>query len=301
MFATFALFLFLVSSMLLPSASAASPVTTLCSSIPNYSSGDFPTALYPATGGAFVETGFGNLVFCGGGNSNLIASSPYGTAPWDGMGGVKTKTDGIVLALTNYATPGLWICYGATSAGCSSTSGFINLPASFCSSEPKGYCDPQGTALDKSLNLYYVDYDNAKLVECTASSGYQSCSNLAASSALAGHSPIGLFLQGTTFYITDYSCTGTIWKGTKSSLSVIYTTGEEIGSIAVSTNNPSKSLHVYVGMTGFCKGTSAFIKDLTDGKKLASPFTAPESLYIDSKLQFDSSYFSAVYQTKDLS
>ena len=256
--------LFLAPDFGLPHVAGAS-ATTLCPSIPNYPN-DFPTKVFPdSTGGAFVETGDGNLVFCGSGTTTTIATNPEPSAPWDGMGGVNTAIYGTVLALTSYApTPGsgLWICYGASSSGCAfGTSAFIVLPSSFCSTEPAGYCEPIGTALDSSLNLYHVDYANAKLVECTASSGYQSCTNLPASSALKGYSPIGLALVGGTFYVADDSCSGRVWKGTKSSLSVIYKTGEALTDITASKNNRTKTLHIYGVFSGICKGTGAYVKE----------------------------------------
>ena len=197
---------------------------------------------------------------------------------------------------------GLWLCYGASSTGCAfGQSAFIVLPSSFCSTEPRGFCEPIGTALDSSLNLYYVDYANAKLVECTASSVYQTCMNLPASSALTGFSPSGLALIGGTFYVADHSCSGRVWKGTKSSLSVIYKTGEALTSITASKNNPTKKLHVYGVFSGSCKSTGAYVKDLTDGKVLGGPYSGFVPVYIDSRLQVDSSYSSGVYQLKDTS
>ncbi len=296
--------LFLAPDFGLPHVVGAS-ATTLCPSIPNYPS-DFPTKMYPAPGGgAFVETGSGNLVYCAGGTATTIATNPEPSAPWDGMGGVISPIYGIVLALTSYApTPGsgVWLCFTATSFGCNSgTSQFITLPSSFCSTEPAGYCEPIGTALDSSLNLYYVDYANAKLVECMYSNTYQTCTNLPASSALKGYSPIGLALVGGTFYVADHSCSGRVWKGTKSSLSVIYKTGEALTDITASKNNPTKTLHVYGVFSGSCKGTGAYVKDLTDGKKLSGPYSGFTPVYLDSKLQVDSSYSSGVFQMKDTS
>src|SRR5579871_2360406 len=139
-----------------------------------------------------------------------------------GMAGIQTgnPTLGLLLLLISSILQGFWVCGHATSSGCGLSGNFITLPASFCSSEPTHTCDPRGVALDNSLNVYYVDGNNAKLVECTSASNYQ-CSNLPASSALSGHVPEGLVMKGTTFYISDGGCSGKVWKGTKSSLSVI--------------------------------------------------------------------------------
>jgi hypothetical protein len=232
----------------------------------------------------------------------MISSVPTGGSSlgYFGMGGVKTTTFGLVLVLTN-TNGALWICKHATSSGCGSKSKFITLPSSFCSTEPKGSCNPDGTALDKSLNLYYVDSANVQLVECTASSHYQSCSVLPASSSLTG-APEGLFLQGSTFYVSDSSCTGTVWKGTKSSLSILGTDGDGIESITVSKNNPLNTPHVYGAYSGFCTNTAAHIVDVTDDTSLPSPFTtATEIIGLDSRLQFTTFDPGAAYRTTDTS
>jgi len=244
---------------MVPDVSAAA-VTTLCSSLPN-------------------SDGAGGASF--------------------GMGGIKTKAQGLVLALTSFSFPGLWLCYNATTSGCGSKSAFISLPSSFCSSQPTHGCSASGTALDKSLNLFYVDAINADLVECTASSGYQSCKVLPASSAFSGFEPSGLFLRGSTFFVSDRSCSGKVWNGTSSSLSVIATVGDQLISIAVSSKNPSKALHVYVGDAGACKGVAAHVVDATDGKPLPTPFTSSMAIEgLDSSLQF-TAYTGAAYKTPD--
>jgi hypothetical protein len=293
--------------MAVPSASAASTYKTLCSSIPG---SDDAGGIYPATGGAFVEDfDKGNLVFCNASThaSKTIAFAPSGGSGggYSGMGGVTTSTFGLVLALTddNYASqlsgPGLWLCKHASTSGCGKQSSFIFLPSTFCSSEPARRCFPTGTALDSSLNLYYADPDNAQVVECTAASKYQSCTSLPGSSAFSSYAPTGLFLHGTTFYVADNSCAGKVWKGTKSSFSVIASLGESLDSITVSTKNPSLSLHVYVGVNGKCfSGDKALIIDLKDSRLLPTPFTSSADIYgLDSSLQFTS--VSTTYQTTD--
>jgi len=288
--------------------SAATSVTTLCPSLPG---GDNAGGIYPAKGGAFVEDwSTGNLVFCSGGTSKTIAMPPAGGASngyW-GMAGIQTTptTLGLLLLLISSSLQGFWLCGRATSAGCGlSGSVFITLPASFCSSEPTHTCDPRGVALDNSLNVYYVDGNNAKLVECTYTSNYQTCSNLPASSALSGHVPEGLVLKGTSFYISDGGCSGKVWKGTKSSLSVIASKGEDLSSIALSAKNPTKTTHVYVGYAGGdCTTNPTKILDLTDRKVVFSQpfqsigFGVPG---LDSNLQFTIYSPGAAYQASDTS
>jgi hypothetical protein len=303
------LFLLVVILLMIPTssvvgvASAATGVTTLCSALPKSHDGG---AIYPAKGGAFVEDWTtGNLLFCSGGTSKVIAKAPSAGSElgyW-GMGGVKTSTKGLVLILTISSpltsTRGLWVCYHASPSGCGSKSGFISLPSTFCSSESTHGCNPRGTAADKSLNLYYADPGNG-LVECTASTKYKSCSNLPASNGLGVGLPYGLYLKGNTFYITDESCAGYVWKGTRSAVSVIATLGEELDSVTVSTKNPTATQHVYVGFTGYCTDTPAKVFDLTDGRPLPSPLGSPTHIQgLDSQLQFTSSVPGAAYKTSD--
>lgn len=248
------------------------------------------------------------LFFCGGGTSSTIATVPSGgsSTGYQAMGAAKTLTHGVVLVLASYAAHGLWLCYGATNSGCASQSAFITLPSAFCSTmKVLSVCLPNGAALDKSLNFYYVDGNNKVLVECTASSGYQSCSVLLASSALSGF-PVGLHLKGTTFYVDDASCSGKVWKGTKSSLALIATLNEELNSITTSTKNPLSAVHIYVGYSGLCTKIPAHVYDLTDKKSLPSPFPAGALIYgLDAKLQIASytnlTTAGAAYQTADSS
>jgi hypothetical protein len=306
LFAFVAIFLFLAPSMQVPFASAVKGVTTLCAG--ESLAGDVAGGIYPAAGGAFVEgSGTGDIYFCSGGTAKLVATSPSNQyLGYFGMGGVKTSTFGLVLALTNFNIPGFWLCYHATTSGCGSKSAPITFPSSFCSSEPNHSCVPGGVALDSSLNLYYVDFQNKKLVECFRSGGYNTCSNLPASSHLSG-SPEYVFLQGSTFYIADGSCKGHVWKGSKTSLSIIATVLDSLGGIALSNKNPTKTMHLYVADTGSCHNAPAHILDVTDGKSLPTPFGSSQPLAgLDSSLQFTVYDFKetgsgAAYQTSDTS
>ena len=297
-FASLAVVLFLVPAISFPASSAISGVTTLCSSI-----GDPGAGIYPGTGGAFVEGwSSGNLYSCSGGSSKLIAKVPSGAPSlgYFGMGGIKTATSGLVLILTN-TNGGLWICKHATASGCGSKSKYITLDPAFCLAEAAGFCNPDGTAVDKSLNLYYVDSANVQFVECTASSHYQACAVLPASSSLSG-APSGLFMAGNTFYVSDGSCNGMVWMGSKTTLFYYAHVTESLQGIAVSSNNPSKTPHVYVTYEGTCSNTVSGIYDVTDGKLLPTPFNSATQIGdVDSKLQFTTFNPGMVYQTTDIS
>jgi hypothetical protein len=297
-FASIAIVFFFIPAAALPNSGAVTGVTTLCASI-----GDAGGAIYPGTSGAFVEGwSTGNLYFCSGGNSKIVATVPTGAPSlgYFGMGGIKTTTSGLVLALTN-TEGGLWICKHATASACGSKSKFITLAPAFCRTEVAGYCNPDGTALDKSLNLYYVDSVNVQLVECTASSYYQHCSVLPASASLSG-APEGLFMTGSTFYVSDGSCNGMVWMGTRNTLGFYAHVTESLQGIAVSSNNPSKTPHVYVTYEGACTNTPSGIFDVTDGKLLPSPFSSSTQIgSVDSRLQFTTFDPGMVYQTTDSS
>ncbi|MFI5421424.1 MAG: hypothetical protein ACHQ1H_10700 [Nitrososphaerales archaeon] len=294
----------LAPSVVLPLFRVSSGVTgvaTLCSALPN---GDYPLGIYPITGGALVEgANSGKLYFCGGGTSRLVASVPAGgsTSAYQGMGGIKTTANGIVLALTSFGTPpGLWLCKHASATGCGSKSSYIALPSSFCKGMPKGGCLPVGTALDKSLNVYYVDGSNEVLVECTAASHYQSCSVLPGSSALSGHNPQALFLNNGEFYVGDTSCTGTLWAGTGATLNAFASMGDYATSITISNKNPQHSPHIYVGIAGSCTATPGHVLDYNDGITLPTPFKGPALIYgLDSSLQFTGFISGGTYRTTD--
>jgi hypothetical protein len=299
-----------------PFASASNGLTTLCSSLPK---NDQAGAIYPAIGGAFVEDYLrGNLVFCSGGHSKTIATAPpggigpYAPGPYfDGMGAVQTQAFGLVLALVTHAiVPGFWICYHAAYSGCGSKSAFIPLPSSFCSSELVTACEPTGAALDSSLNLYYADYENQQLVECTRASSYHSCLVLPASKDLAGHAVDCLYLSGTTFYLADgYNGPGRyeyIWKGTSQKLTAIgkYYPYFPISAIALSSNNPSKTPHVYLAIASLKFPLANYVYDLTDKKTLSyTAFTSSTNFIngLDSNLQFTTYNPRAAYQTSDSS
>jgi hypothetical protein len=156
-----------------------------------------------------------------------------------------------------------------------------------------GFCNPIGIALDKKLNVYYADFSSAVVVKCTYASGYQSCKVI---EKLSGN-PWGLYLDSKgNIWVTDASCAGNVWKNGKS----LVTLNDAVEGITNSSSNPSKTQHLYIGVTDFC-GTylNAFIFDLTDHNSLPSPFSGPNSIPAISTTLVFSSLRGAVYQDKD--
>jgi hypothetical protein len=279
-------------------ANPDSGVSTLCPSVPTE---DTVGGIYPANGGAFVEDFVtGNLVFCGAGSSKILAMPPPGALGaqdyYNAMTGIETESSGLVLALASDNHEGFWLCFNASTSGCGSKSSFISLPSSFCSTESMGLCYIAGIALDGSLNFYYVDNYNAQLIECTAVSNYQSCSSLGASKYLAGYNPFGLYLDGTTFYIADNSCAGTVWEGTASSLTKIGSMGGALTGITVTGLNPSQS-DVYVAFNSCALPFFPnYILDLTNGTKVSNTSGEDVIAGIDSALQFTELDAGAAFQ-----
>ncbi len=319
-------------------STAAGGITTLCSSLPG---GDTPGGVFPAPGGgAFVlDKNNGNLVFCNGGSSKVIAKAPAGSPQgfsncgfscFTGFGGITTSTNGVVLVLIappaqNTNSAGLWFCKGATATGCKSVTAFTLVPSNFCNNEASAICVPVGASLDNSLNLFWADPVSFAFVECTAASHYQACKNLPSTNALANevscggcdNGPEWMATQGSTFYISAY-CNGFINKETTTTNSApkAFTLNSEIGGVAVSTSNPSHSAHVYAAIDGkntpsFCnakfRAGTPVIKDLTDNKVLPTPILSSKQVFggLDSSLQFivvpatSLTSGGSVYQTTD--
>lgn len=280
-------------------------VTQIC----DPSSIDEGTGMYAGTGGAFVEDAIGLLEWCSGGLLTVIASPPSSmTAIYFGLGGISTSV-GLVLVLSE-SDGHFWFCIDATKTGCAIQSTLITLPSSFCTKQLTGTCNPYGVALDPKLNIWYADPGNGWVVECTAASSYQNC--LIPAWGVLGEHPTGIFRasNGTVYDSdgsSDPSCTGTVWReGT-----VLWTpsAGGGFDSITLSSANPQKKPHIYVGSSGLCNaGDFAKIIDVTDSiatngyVSLPTPFGPPyydaEQIYgLTTKLQFTSS--GAAFSTKD--
>jgi hypothetical protein len=261
---------------------------------------------YPASGGVFVEYDIAPvemfLSYCSSAGITEVASPPSGApaAGYSSMGGVSTSI-GTVLVLDSASTaspgPGFWFCEAVTTTHCGIESTYITLPSGFCSAQTAGRCDPQGIALDKKLNVYYADPLNAEVVECTLSSGYQTCT---VKESLSGK-PTELFRASNgDLWVTDASCAGNVWKNG----AVQYTMDDQVEGITMSNANPSKTSHLYFAVTAACGFYSfGFVIDASDSTiltPLGSPFSGPAQIpFITTKLQFTTNTTETVYQIKD--
>lgn len=230
-------------------------------------------------------------------NATLIAHPPHGAhgAGYYGMGGYETGggKEGVVLVVTSYVLHGMWFCYFATLQNCEmDESAFIPFPASYCSTLATGTCNPYGTALDSSLNVYWVDPQNDVFSECTSISNYSTCFSLPSTSSLSGRRPIGLALvnntapdlnySGWTFYITDYSCKGFVWEGngtSNSPLVPIAQVGDSLEGIGTTTKDVGFTQQLLVGDSGRCHDKPAKIIDLSnDTQVIPTNFSGPSSI-----------------------
>jgi hypothetical protein len=258
--------------------SAKSKVTRLCT-LPAQSAG----GIYPISKKeVYVENySTGSLMTCGSGKSTIIANPPAGFSSfyYYGMSGAKHdgKLDLLLVSEKGYG----WMCLGASTKGCASTSS-ITPPSSFCSSEPGGICGMTGVVLFSNLSFMYLDSGAALLVSCTADAA--SCWIDAASSAFSSQYPVNMAMDGSTLYVSDDTCTGDVWVGNATSLSILKSVGDDLGGIAVHKGQ------VYVGVAGTCTASAAHILDVTTGKSLPSPFTNDNTIPgVDSDLQFSAS------------
>jgi hypothetical protein len=273
-------------------------VTTICS--PKSQGGYTPTGLFSVQNGAVfaVDANTGDLLWCNAGNTFLVATPPSGGATngYYGLAGVSTSI-GVVLAMITggggIGTPGLWLCFGLTLNNCSVESTFITLPASFCTSQPIGICFPDQLAIDKHLNIYYTDASNGDVVECLYNYNYQNCAVLY---NLAPAQPYGIFLDSKgNFWVSDYSCAGDVWENGV----LQYSLSDQVSALTLSSSNPSKTQHVYLGITGNCGFyPKADIFDVNDDHFLATPVTSGTFIYsITSRLQFTDG--NKIYSVKD--
>jgi hypothetical protein len=266
-------------------------------------SGDIASGIYAAgKGAAYVEDwDYGNLYYCKGGTATLVASAPTGFSSYGyyAMSGVKTST-GLDILLISWELKAGWVCVGASASGCSGGQLPFSLPATFCASEVTGSCTPDGVVATKSLGFTYVDVNNEQLVTCKPLAS--SCKVDAASSAFSGYLPVGLTKYKGVYYVSDQSCTGNMWAGTKSSMALSASMGDELEGIAVSHHNVGKNPELYVADTGFCTSTPASIVDVTDGGSVPTvASSSTEIIGISSGLQFTLSDYGQAYQTADTS
>jgi len=271
-------------------------VSTLCSTSP-----DLPGGIYKGKGGAFVEDwSNGNLLWCSGGIAKVIGTAPPGgrSSGYYGMAGISTST-GLVLVLDTFGARGLWFCDGASSSGCIAQSALITLPSSFCTAQVYGYCNPDGIVLDNQLNVYYADSLNDDVVECTASSEYQTCEVLETLTPQFTVETSNLFIDPSgNIWVTDSSNYGYIWENG----ALKYTIGQTVTAITMSKANPEKTLQLYIAVDCIhihtC--TPTHILDLTDGDSIPTKLKgASDIVGLSSSLQFTDGYSQAVYSTKD--
>ncbi|MGA7923180.1 MAG: hypothetical protein WCA77_04315, partial [Thermoplasmata archaeon] len=177
----------------------------------------YPDGIYQINSSAAYVVSAYTLYVCGGGSAVSIASAPAGYTEDDlGLSGARVGTTLNLLILSPSSVG--WVCYGASPSGCASTSGF-SLPSAFCASTPSGFCRPAGVVLGAKLTFTYVDSMNAEMVTCLPTHSVAiagRCVLDAASSALAGHYPLGVARFFGEYYVVDGGCDGDIWVGTQS-------------------------------------------------------------------------------------
>lgn len=278
----------------------ACPTSSVCT-LPN---GDPAAGIYyPRTpdikssiAGVFsVDANTGSIYYCDVNSDDfLIASPPAGySGEYGGLGGWdtwytsnSTTTNGqLTLIETSAQLQGMLFCYHATVTGCKTTS-FVSFPESYCTELQTRSCDPEGTVLDSSYNVYWVDPENAVLTECLAPS-YTSCQTLISSyqfqfSEGRGQQavePYGLaYINGTApfespgwqFYISDESCAGNVWTATLGyyghygRLSLVTKLNDSLSGIGSSTRGtPNSTQQIFVAETGSCSNTPAQIIDIS--------------------------------------
>jgi hypothetical protein len=274
--------------------SAPSGAKTLCGPFTTV----IPSGVYKGGfGGAYFEDDLtGNLYWCAKGTTHLVAESAFTSQPYEHMAGIVNSTYGLVLVLDLAwtATPGFWFCYGASSTLCDGQSTFISLPSKFCSNMPAGDCLPAGIALDKKLNVYYVDPQNKVVVKCTSLSNYAHCKVIETLS----DEPSNLFRDTHgNLWVTDDGCSGNVWENGV----LQYSMSDSVGGITISSANPSKSPHLYLAINGGCGFYSiSFIFDVTDANTVvAFTNTTHDMLGLSAGLQFSDVYDAAVYQALD--
>ncbi len=262
-----------------PGVTAMPKIKYLCSVPP----GENPGGVYPIKKYfAFVEEwNDGQLWNCENGYGDYNGYAPYPSTGYYGLAGVNVSGE-LDLILISYYGVG-WYLIGDHLPG----TGFT-LPSSFCASEPAGYCNPDGLVVESNLSFTYVDAVNQQMVTCTAYAA--SCSVDAASSAFAGYQPVNIAQSGSTLAVSDNSCAGVVWEGSTSSMTVVASIGDALQGITFHHKQ------LYVADDGTCTNTIAHIIDLTTGRSLRTPLTAPDEIIgLDWELQFSAFDANVVY------
>ena len=235
-----------------------------------------------------LDWGNGTLYVCGGGKATVVATPPSGFASggYYGLSGAVVNKKLVLLALS-FGIRGGYYCLEASVKGCAWTVP-VSLPSTFCSSEPMSVCNPDGVVLETNLSFTYVDVSNVQMVTCTAWAS--SCSVDAASSAFAGYLPVNIAQSGTTLAVSDNSCSGVVWTGSTTSMTVAKSFGDSLQGLAY------QGSVLYAADDAVCTSTAAHLVDVGTGAPLTTPFTAPAAILgISSDLQFASLGSGVVY------
>jgi hypothetical protein len=269
-------------------------VTLLCSI------GELAAGIYPGIGGEFVQAYYsGTIYWCSSGVATPVASPPTGDSGnghW-GFAGVKTGLGLVLVSMDFYGQ--MWLCFGATSSGCSIESTLINLPPAFCSAQPQAVCNPNGIVVDKKLNIWYADVVNSDVVKCTFASGYQSCTAVDTGLGTPGvlNGPVGIYRDASgNIWTTQQACGSKIWEN----MAVNTTLSDWAVAITMSSANPAKTPHLYVGITGECGSVPGYVYDVTDGRSLPTPLAVSDYIIgLTTKLQFTVASSLSAYAVKD--
>jgi len=232
-----------------------------------------PEGIATVPGGqVFVDYYTGNWWFYSTASKtcSLIQTPPPGHSTSESFG-VAAK--GSLVATISIRAEGLWTCTLTSSDLCKSSPVFVSLPSSFCSTMTSGFCDPLALAFDKTGNLWYTDAIQGWEVELTKASGY---SKVGATRSYCSPG-LGCELEGMVIdsagnhWVSDHSCTGNVYENGK----IVFSAGDLLWGITISSLNPSKKAHLYVAVTNACGNYPyPFVGDATDLTILPHPYSS---------------------------
>jgi hypothetical protein len=285
----------------LENPSESSPTLPSVSAVCSFSSPFLIGGVVSAPGGQFIERwDTGDLWFYNttSRTCNFVHSAPAGgsCSPGSRCGYYGIASKDTLVALISWGVKGLWTCTFSTlqSHKCASVSAFIRLPHSFCSSMLSRFCNPDGAAIDKAANLWYVDVVNGVEVELTSASTYSQVGVVHFYRAPVDG--IAIDLTNGNHWVSDYTCAGDVFLNG----ALVSQAGDALGSIALSKLNPHGTTHVYVGVTAACGNYRfAFVGDQNEFVILPTPFTSSNPIPGISAQLFFSSFFRHVWSTKD--
>ena len=282
-------------------ATAASGPKHILSTYPDYIGG----VVAGAGGVFFVDNSNGYLHHWDSAHGDTFAAYP----PPEGAGGdywgIAAKSFsglGLRVVVMSSTLRGLYFCNGVTYNSATSCSGFIPLMPSICSLLPTGNCNPFGIAFDKAGNLWYADPTNDMECELNKDTGYTSFvgypNYINCISEPVGAAPEGIFIDSNgNHWLADASCNGDVIENG----ATLFSIGESMQSIVLSNKNPIPSFHIYVGVTGICGSTPAYIKDLNDGTHLGVLSGPAQIPGIATNLYFTTNSFGSadLWKTSD--